>query len=46
MKKINKIFLLAIILCLFANMLGCAKRNVNVQKNDEHRRQSWLKYIN
>ena len=27
-------------------MLGCAKRNVNVQKNDEHRRQSWLKYIN
>ena len=32
MKKINKIFLLAIILCLFANMLGCAKRNVNVQK--------------
>ena len=46
MKKINKIFLLAIILCLFANMLGCGKRNVNVQKNDEHRRQSWLKYIN
>jgi hypothetical protein len=32
MKKVNKLLLLAIILCLFANMLGCAQRNVDVEK--------------
>lgn len=49
MKKTNKILLLTIIVCVCANMMGCAHNNsidIEFRENVEHRRQRWLKAIN
>lgn len=48
MKKNNKLLVLAIILYLCINMLGCEQRNADIKtaKKVVHRRQSWLKSIN